>query len=483
MRFLNSEDACRELALEDVFLCQGHWTGNSRRDVNITPIDGLPGSNPIVAANMNAVAGKRLAEALARAGGIAILPQDMSVETVTRAIRKVCSAHPIFETPLTVGPNQDARLVMDLVNRRGCRLVIVVDDQRKPLGVVTPDDLWDDKFREKLDPFAKAHAFMTAPFAIRPDSSLQYMFEQLFAARVSVAPVVDSSGVLIGTVSRDLLVHRALNPWQTSDMAVGAAVGINGESVKKAVACVEAGASVIVLDTAHGDQVKMLKALREVRAAVDPGVKLVAGNVCMPDGVKRLIEAGADIVKTNVGPGAMCTTRLQTGVGRPSFSTTVACALAAKDVGGFIWADGGVKHPRDLGLYLAAGASRVMIGTSLAGTYEAPGELKRDPDGAAYKVNFGMASRRAVVDRNAGIGEFEAAIRAMYEEGISNSKVFLREGQDTVGRFVAAYITGLQSSMTYVGARTLPEFCVEAIVGVQTSAAFHEGTPHGAIRK
>jgi IMP dehydrogenase len=163
----------------------------------------------------------------------------------------------------------------------------------------------------------------------------------------------------------------------------------------------------------------MTEALAAVRA-IDPRVPVVAGNVVSAAGAVDLIEAGADIVKVGVGPGAMCTTRMMTGVGRPQFSAVLECAEAARGLGKHVWADGGIRHPRDVALALAAGASSVMVGSWFAGTYESPGDLKIAADGRAYKDSFGMASARAVANRTTGESAFERARKALFEEGISS---------------------------------------------------------------
>jgi IMP dehydrogenase len=160
-----------------------------------------------------------------------------------------------------------------------------------------------------------------------------------------------------------------------------------------------------------------------------------------------------------------------------------ACAIEAARLGKHIWADGGVKHPRDVALYLAAGAARVMIGTALSGTYESPGDVKEDRDGLLYKENYGMASGRAVSDRTADQDAFDSAKKGFFREGISSSRIYIREGQESVGAILVEMITGVQSAFTYVGARTLAEFQDRAVVGVQTSAGYGEGTPHGIVRR
>src|SRR5205823_7169139 len=207
-------------------------------------------------------------------------------------------------------------------------------------------------------------------------------------------------------------------------LRVGAAIGINGDVAAKAEALVRAGVDVLVVDTAHGHQERMLSALRAVRAT-GLGVPIAAGNVVTADGVRDLVEAGADIVKVGVGPGAMCTTRMMTGVGRPQFSAVLECAATARELGKHVWADGGVRHPRDVALALAAGASAVMVGSWFAGTYESPGDLHETPDGRMYKESFGMASARAVANRTTGEGAFDRSRKALFEEGISSGRMYL----------------------------------------------------------
>jgi IMP dehydrogenase len=165
---------------------------------------------------------------------------------------------------------------------------------------------------------------------------------------------------------------------------------------------------------------------------------------------------------------------MKTGVGRPQFSAVYHCSLEARKLGGFVWADGGIREPRDLVLGLAAGASHVMIGTQLAGTYESTGDIKYDLDGRMYKENYGMASVRAVKQRNSAVDAFERARRELFKEGISSSKVYLRKGRESAFDLVDEFITGLRSAMTYVGARNLEEFYDKSVVGIQTAAGFKE---------
>jgi IMP dehydrogenase len=248
----------------------------------------------------------------------------------------------------------------------------------------------------------------------------------------------------------------------------------------RAEALLNAGADVLVLDTAHGHQERMISAVRSVRGILDDRgsqVPIVAGNVVTADGTADLVEAGANVVKVGVGPGAMCTTRMQTGVGRPQFSAVLECAQAAHQNGASVWADGGVRHPRDVALALAAGSGAVMIGSWFAGTHESTGELFTDSDGKLYKESFGMASARAVRARTRAQSAFERARAGLFEEGISSSRMYLDPARPGVEDLVDFIVSGVRSSCTYAGARTLTEFAQQAVVGVQSRSGYEEGRP------
>ena len=232
----------------------------------------------------------------------------------------------------------------------------------------------------------------------------------------------------------------------------------------------------LVVDTAHGHQEKMIQALQAVRS-VSQDALVVAGNVVTADGVSDLVAAGANIVKVGVGPGAMCTTRMMTGVGRPQLSAVMECSARARELGAHVWADGGVRHPRDVALALAAGASQVMIGSWLAGTHESPGDLHTDGNGRRYKESFGMASARAVAARTRGDSAFVRARKALFEEGISSSKMYLDPERPGVEDLLDQITAGLRSSCTYAGARSLEELHERALVGVQSAAGYEEGRP------
>lgn len=484
LKFLHpARDEELELATDDVFLTPGYFEGASRLDTDLRPNDFPSGSHPIVSANMNAVTGKRMAETMARFGGLGVLPQDMALDTVARIVRHIHDADPRYDTPLEVAPNATLRDVTGIIRKRSHDMVIVVDDERRPLGIVTHSLLRD---RDQYTPVSQIMS--TRVVSLKVGVPNREAFLTMDEERVKAAPVLDEDGRVAGVLTRDDAVRlELLRPALAPDgkLMVSVAIGISAAATAADTAAklVDMGVSAIVLDTAHGHQLRMIEAIKAVKNVVRGRVPIVAGNVCTAEGTRALVEAGADVVKVNVGPGAMCTTRMQTGAGRPTFTSVLVCAREARSLGKHVWADGGVRHPRDVALYLAAGAARVMIGTALAGTYESPGDVKEDKDGLLFKENYGMASGRAVGDRTADRDPFERAKKGFFREGISTSRIYIREGQESVGAILLDMITGVQSAFTYVGARNLNELQERAVVGVQSPAGYLEGTPHGSVRR
>ena len=422
---------------------------------------------------MTAVAGKRMAETVARRGGIVIVPQDLPIPAVRQTVEFVKSRDLVLDTPVTLAPDDAVSDAIALIHKRAHGVAVVVFEGR-PIGLVREAAcVGVDRFSRVRD--IAVTDFVSAPAGTEP----RKVFDLLEHAPIDVAVLTHPDGTLAGVLTRTAAVrtgiyHPALD--NAGRLRVGAAVGINGEVASKARELAEAGVDVLVIDTAHGHQVKTLEAIRMV-ASLDLGVPLVAGNVVSAQGTRDLIEAGAGIVKVGVGPGAMCTTRMMTGVGRPQFSAVVECAAAARELGAHVWADGGIRHPRDVALALAAGASNVMIGSWFAGTYESPGDLMRDRDGQPYKESYGMASKRAVVARSGAESQFDRARKALFEEGISTSRMGLDPDRGGVEDLIDHITSGVRSTCTYVGAANLEELYERAVVGVQSAAGFAEGHP------
>jgi IMP dehydrogenase len=475
VRFLNdSQQPGHDLTYSDVFMVPSRSSVGSRLDVDLSTDDGSGATIPLVAANMTAVSGRRMAETLARRGGLAIIPQDIPGDVVAEVIDWVKSRDTVADTPITMAPTDTVGEALSLLPKRAHGAIIVTDGAGAPVGVVTEADCTG------VDRFAQLRDVMTPdPVSLPAGTPPAEAFSLLHEGRHRLAPVVDAAGRVTGVLTRTGALRATLyTPALDAHgkLRVGVAIGVNGDVEAKAKVLLDAGADVLVVDTAHGHQDKMLAALRAVRS-LSPSVPVVAGNVVTAGGVADLVEAGADVIKVGVGPGAMCTTRMMTGVGRPQFSAVLECSAEARRLGRHVWADGGVRHPRDVALALAAGASSVMIGSWFAGTYESPGDTFRDPDGRLYKESFGMASARAVRLRSASDSAFERARKALFEEGISSARMYLSPERPGVEDLLDMIVAGLRSAMTYAGARDLEEFADRAVVGVQSMSGYTEGMP------
>ncbi|GAA3177473.1 GuaB1 family IMP dehydrogenase-related protein [Nonomuraea roseoviolacea] len=474
MRFLNGIEPHHDLTYSDVFMVPSRSSVGSRLAVDLSTTDGTGTTIPIVVANMTAVAGRRMAETIARRGGVTVIPQDIPIDVVADVVDWVKKRDLVHDTPLTLTPHDTVGEALQLLPKRAHGAVIVVDWDNRPVGVVTEADCPDVDMYTQLSQVMSSE-LLTLPAGLEPRAA----FERLHEGRHRLAPIVDGDGRLVGILTRTGALRATLyKPALDASgrLRVAAAVGVNGDVAAKAKELLDAGVDCLVVDTAHGHQEKMISALRAVRA-LDPGVPVAAGNVVTAEGVRDLVEAGADILKVGVGPGAMCTTRMMTGVGRPQFSAVLECSAEARRLGRHVWADGGVRHPRDVALALAAGAANVMIGSWFAGTYESPGDTRTDADGRKYKENFGMASARAVRLRTAEDSPFERARKALFEEGISTSRMYLDPRRPSVEDQVDAIVAGLRSACTYAGAMTLEEFHERAVVGIQGSSGYAEGMP------
>ncbi|GAA1939238.1 MULTISPECIES: GuaB1 family IMP dehydrogenase-related protein [Brevibacterium] len=480
MRFI-SNDPNNDLTYSDVFLVPNSSSLTSRFDVDLSTTDPTGSTTPIVAANMTAVSGRRMAETMARRGGLAVLPQDIPLSAAQDTIEWVKSRDRVFDSALRFSPEDTVLSALHVLAKRSHGYGVVVDDSGKLAGVIDSTNL------KGVDRFTAVSALLEpSPHVIRASdidwsdgAQLESLFESMNEARTPFAAVVDDSDRVLGSLTPKSLLRSSIYAPNLDDqnrLKIAVAVGVNGNAVERASALVSAGADVLVVDTAHGHQVKMLDTLSSI-AAADLGVPIVAGNVVTADGVRDLVSAGAQIIKVGVGPGAMCTTRMMTAVGRPQFSAVRECAEAARELGAHVWADGGVRYPRDVALALAAGASQVMVGSWFAGTHESPGDLLVDGEGRRYKESFGMASARAVANRTRTESAFSRARKGLFEEGISSSTMYIDPESPGVEDLLDGITSGVRSSFTYAGARNLGEFAELATVGVQSAAGYDEGRP------
>ncbi|MFG3656422.1 GuaB1 family IMP dehydrogenase-related protein [Streptomyces sp. NPDC047706] len=475
VRFLNDIQPSYDLTYDDVFMVPSRSAVGSRQGVDLSSPDGTGTTIPLVVANMTAIAGRRMAETMARRGGLVVIPQDIPIDVVTDVVSWVKSRHLVLDTPIVLAPHQTVADALALLPKRAHNAGVVVDENHRPVGVVTDRDL------SGVDRFTQLEVVMSKDELLLLDAGIdpREAFNTLDHHNRRYAPAVDADGKLAGILTRNGALRATLyTPAVDANgkLRIAAAVGINGDVAGKAKQLLDAGVDTLVIDTAHGHQESMISAVKVVRG-LDPQVPVVAGNIVSAEGVRDLIEAGADIVKVGVGPGAMCTTRMMTGVGRPQFSAVLECAAEAKKYGKHVWADGGVRHPRDVAMALAAGASNVMIGSWFAGTYESPGDLHQDASGRLYKESFGMASARAVANRTSEESAYDRARKGLFEEGISTSRMFLDPVRPGVEDLIDSIIAGVRSSCTYAGAASLEEFAEKAVVGIQSAAGYAEGKP------
>ncbi|WP_025272884.1 GuaB1 family IMP dehydrogenase-related protein [Haloglycomyces albus] len=476
MRFIQGPDPVtqHDLTYSDVFMVPARSDVGSRLSVDLSTSDGTGNTIPIIAANMTAVSGQRMAETIARRGGLAVIPQDIPLDVVADTIHTVKKRPITCDTPITLSPTATAGEALNLIPKRAHGAVILIDNGNRPVGIVTAGDC------EGVDRFTPLAEIASTNVITLPEGiSDEEAFNRLNDAKIKLAPVVNVNGQLVGMLTKPAALRNTLytpNTDHQGRLRIAVAVGINGDVAAKVSALADAGADLIVMDTAHGHQGRMIDAIAIAKKTA-PHLSIAAGNVVTAEGTRELIEAGADIVKVGVGPGAMCTTRMMTGVGRPQFSAVLECAAAARELGKSAWADGGIRHPRDVALALAAGASNVMVGSWLAGTYESPGDLHYDSEGKAYKENFGMASARAVRLRNTGDNPFQQARKALFEEGISTGRMYLDPTRPGLEDLLDSIVAGVRSAATYAGAGNLEEFHERAQVGIQSAAGFSEGAP------
>jgi len=472
MRFLGPVPA-HDLTYSDVFLVPSRSAVTSRLDVDLAPGDGSGATIPIVSANMNSVTGPRLAATLARRGGLGVLPQDLPLQELGEAIRWVKEQPVAWDTPIVLSPEQTVAEALRQLPPAEGHGIVLRGASGEELGAVPASRLGTALPDARLGDLV--HGSITALDADDLEGP-RAAFDLLVAADIDFA-LVQRHGHVIGTVSRRSALRGTLYRPALDEggrLRVAAAVGINGDVASKATALAKEGVDVLVLDTAHGHQEGMLRALATVKK-LGLGIPVVAGNIVTAEGVRDLVDAGADILKVGVGPGAMCTTRMMTAVGRPQFGAVLETAEAARELGAHVWADGGVRYPRDVALALAAGAASVMIGSWFAGTIEAPGVLETDDAGRLYKQSWGMASTKAVHERFGRLDAYQLARKELFAEGISSSKIYLDPLRPSLEDLLDMITSGVRSSFTYAGAGDLAAFQERAVVGFQSAAGYEEG--------
>ena len=463
------------LTFDDVLLVPRHSVVHPR-DVSTTTrlTRGIPLQIPLVSAAMDTVTEAEMAIAMARAGGIGIIHKNMPMERQAAEIDRVKrSESGMILNPITLGPDRPLREAAALMRRFGISGVPVVDGTGRLIGIITNRDLqFERDLEQPLSQAMTRENLITAPVG----TTLEEAERTLAKHRIEKLPVVDQNGVLRGLITVKDIFKRRQHPDANKDrhgrLRVGAAVGAAPDSVVRAKALIDAGADVLVVDSAHGHSEGVLAMIDQLRGAF-PDVQLVGGNVATEDGARELVRRGVDAVKVGIGPGSICTTRVVTGVGVPQITAIVDSVRGAGDVP--IIADGGIKYSGDAVKALAAGASSVMMGSMLAGTEESPGESIL-AEGRRYKMIRGMGSMSAMQDGSADryFQDGELSPSKMVPEGIEGRVPYRGPVADVLYQMVG----GLRSGMGYCGVADLAGLQRDVEFLRITTAGLRESHPH-----
>ncbi|MGP8125239.1 MAG: IMP dehydrogenase [Nitrososphaerales archaeon] len=474
------------LTFDDVLLVPKYSDVKSRKDASTKSkfSRGIPLSIPIVSANMDTVTESTMAVAMARLGGIGVIHRFLPLEVqVAEVVRVKRSESVVIEDPITLGPDRTVRDAWDAIGEHAIGGIVIVDANRKVLGLVTRRDiLLEDSLGRKLSEVMTARKdLVTAPRGVPLDEAEKL----LHANKVEKLPLLDRGGRLAGLITSKDIMKRRQFPSATKDLKgrlrVAAAVGVKGDYLERAGRLIEVGADCLVVDIAHGHSSYAIETLKRIKREFG-GVEVVAGNVATSRGAVDLIKAGADAVKVGVGSGSICVTRVVTGSGVPQLTAIMDAARAAQDYGVPIIGDGGVRNPGDVTKALAAGASTVMIGSLFAGTEESPGPtILRE--GVRYKFTRGMASLAATVDRRireggAGATKESEVIEEVIQESVPEGVEGLIPYKGKVEEVVKELVGGLRSGMSYSGARSIPELQRRAEFLRITAAGHKESLPH-----
>jgi IMP dehydrogenase len=427
---------------------------------------------PIVSAAMDTVTEYKAAIAMAHLGGIGIIHKNMDIETQAKQITKVKKSESgIIIDPIFIGPDKTVADADALMGEYKISGVPVVDEDLKLLGIITNRDMRfiTDMSLSIADVMTKA-PLVTATVGITLDDAAKVLQQH----KVEKLPIVDENNVLQGLVTIKDIEKREKFPNANKDehgrLRVGAAIGVG--QLDRATALVEAGVDVIVLDSAHGHSQGIIDTLKLIKKTLD--VDVIAGNIASAAAAQDLIDAGADAVKVGIGPGSICTTRIVAGVGVPQISAIDEVAEVANKAGVPVVADGGIKYSGDVAKALAVGASSVMLGSALAGTYEAPGDMILF-NGRQFKEYRGMGSIGAMTkgstDRYFQEG---TAADKLVPEGIEGRVPYRGRISDVVHQMIG----GLRSSMGYCGSESIKVFWEKAEFVEITSAGLRESHVH-----
>ncbi len=439
---------------------------------------------PLLSAAMDTVTEGRLAIALARQGGLGVIHRNLSIEAQAREVDMVKrSQSGMIVDPVTLPPDATLAQAEAIMAHYRISGVPIVDDGGRLVGILTNRDI---RFAHHGD--QPVSEFMTKDHLItaRPGATLEEAQEILHKYRIEKLPLVDEHGVLKGLITYKDILKRQDYPHAAQDdqgrLLVAAAIGVGDAALARTEALVAAEVDAVAIDTAHGHSKGVIETIRRIRQTW-PELPILAGNVVTAEGVSALAEAGADAIKVGVGAGSICTTRVVAGAGMPQITAIMESAIAARELGKPIIADGGIKYSGDIVKALAAGAHAVMLGSLLAGLDEAPGEIIIY-EGRRFKEYRGMGSLGAMKGRasdryqtaqnNNQSGNIGGKLVPEGIEGQVPYKGYLKD-------YVFQLMGGLRSGMGYVGARNLEELRTKTRFVRITNAGLIESHPHDVI--
>jgi IMP dehydrogenase len=428
---------------------------------------------PIISASMDTVTEADLAIALAREGGIGIIHKNMSSDLQAIEVDKVKQKdYYVVYNPITLKQDDSVGKVKKIFKQHKISCVPIVDYNNKLLGITTNRDIYFEDNNTKIYSIMTKTHLLTA----RAGITLKQAKEILKQNKIEKLPIVDDEFRLQGLITAKRIKQNLLFPNASKDkmghLLVGAAIGITNDMFDRIKKLIKANVDVLVIDTAHGHSLKVINTIKQIKEEF-PQIQLIAGNIATAEAAKDLIKAGVDAIKVGIGPGAICTTRVITGVGIPQVKAIHDCAAIATQYNIPLIADGGIKYSGDIAKALAAGASSCMIGLLLAGTYESPSK-EIIYNNKVCKIYRGMGSQSAM----------RAGSSDRYFQDITNSKLVAEgvEGcvpyQGKVSDVIYQLIGGIKASMGYCGVKTIKDLQLYSQFITVTAAGIIENHPH-----